>query len=186
MDVIEDTERVRVEIHWAGGHQNLWETIRPVARLEQLSYYPDLCQRIRQLTQQHLDAGQIAKQLNHEGWRPPKRSVQFKQQGIAALIRRLGLRSPRAQDRHRPVLDEHQWWLQDLARELGMPDVTLYNWMHRGWVQGHRQAEESNRWILWADEAEVERLRQWRAEPTGRKAHLRWVEKATGKAATSG
>ena len=186
VEVIEDTERVQVEIEWAGGHQSLGETIRPVARFEQLSYYPDLCQRIGQLTEQKLDAGQIAKKLNHEGWRPPKRSQQFNPQGIAVLIRRLGLRSRQVHGNHRPVLGENEWWLQDLAQKLDMPDVTLYDWMRRGWVQALRQAEDGKRWILWADEEELARLRQWRAEPAGHKAHRRWVKKVTDKAGTSG
>ena len=186
VEVIDDSERVRVEIEWAGGHPSQWETIRPVARLEQLSYYPDLCQRIRQLTEKKLDAGQIAKQLNHEGWRPPKRSLQFNQQGIAVLLRRLGLRSLQVHGNHWPVLGEHEWWLQDLARELDMPEVTLYNWMRRGWVRGLRQVEDSKRWVLWADKPELERLQKWRAEPAGRKAHRRWVKKVTDKVGTVG
>ena len=186
LEVIDNSERVRLEMHWTGGRQSTWETRRPVARYEQLSYYPDLCQRIGQLTEQKLDAGQIAKKLNHEGWRPPKRSQQFNPQGIAVLIRRLGLRSRQVHGNHRPVLGENEWWLQDLAQKLDMPDVTLYDWMRRGWVQALRQAEDGKRWILWADEEELARLRQWRAEPAGHKAHRRWVKKVTDKAGTSG
>ena len=36
------TERVSIEIHWSGGHKTSTNLIRPVAKLEQLSYYPEL------------------------------------------------------------------------------------------------------------------------------------------------
>ena len=180
--VIDDTEQVHIEIHWAGGHKSQLETRRPVARLEQLSYYPDLCDRIGQLTAQDLDPGRIAAELNQEGWLPPKRRQSFGRQGVIALMKRLGLWSRRRHACNQHTLNQHEWWLQDLARELNMPDVTLYSWLRRGWVQGRRHTDDSNRWVLWADEQEVARLRQRREEPPGRQNHHRWIEKAKGKA----
>ncbi|MEU2874537.1 recombinase family protein [Streptomyces olivoreticuli] len=38
--VIGDSERVTVQITWAGGHETDGEVARPVARLDQLSYFP--------------------------------------------------------------------------------------------------------------------------------------------------
>jgi hypothetical protein len=35
-----DSELVDVVISWAGGHQTTGRAVRPVARLDQLSYYP--------------------------------------------------------------------------------------------------------------------------------------------------
>jgi len=181
IEVIDDTERMRLEIHWVGGRHSQWETRRPVARFEQLSYYPQLCDRLRQLAAQNLDPGQIAQQLNHEGWRPPKRRRRFARQSVAALMRRLQLRFPRSHGPDRRPLGEHEWWLPDLARALDMPEITLYCWVRRGWVQGHLHAEGSHRWVLWADEAELARLRQQRAQPPGRPNHLHWLEKAKGQ-----
>jgi hypothetical protein len=46
------SERVAVDIGWAGGHTTHGQTIRPVARLDQLSSYPQLLERVRQLAEQ--------------------------------------------------------------------------------------------------------------------------------------
>ncbi|WP_432043725.1 hypothetical protein [Streptomyces cadmiisoli] len=49
-------ERVKVTIVWAGGTTTAGEVIRPVQRLEQLSYYPHLTDRIRELAGQGIVA----------------------------------------------------------------------------------------------------------------------------------
>ena len=46
------TERVQATVTWAGGHQTYAALSRPVARIDQLSYYPALTQRIRALAGQ--------------------------------------------------------------------------------------------------------------------------------------
>jgi hypothetical protein len=43
------TERVHATVTWAGGQQTHADLLRPVARIDQLSYYPALMQRIRAL-----------------------------------------------------------------------------------------------------------------------------------------
>jgi hypothetical protein len=45
--VVDDTEKVNVELHWAGGHRTRARLVRSVARLEQLSDYPQLKTRQR-------------------------------------------------------------------------------------------------------------------------------------------
>ena len=56
------SERVRVTIHWIGGSQTAGELVRPVARLTQLSTYPQLCERIRTLAGEGRSAVAIAAQ----------------------------------------------------------------------------------------------------------------------------
>jgi DNA invertase Pin-like site-specific DNA recombinase len=46
IEVIGTSERVRVQIVWAGGHHSDAIVVRPVARLTQLSYYPQLAARV--------------------------------------------------------------------------------------------------------------------------------------------
>ena len=53
------------------------EMVRPVARLEQLSYYRQLCERVTSLAEAGVSAAQIAESLNTEGFRPPKRRDRF-------------------------------------------------------------------------------------------------------------
>jgi hypothetical protein len=57
-----------------------------------------------------------------------------------------------------------------------MPTVTLFTWIRRGWVAAHQQEQPPHRWILWADPAEVERLRERHQRPPGYYTRRRWVE----------
>jgi hypothetical protein len=169
-----ESERVRVTIDWIGGSRTEAETVRPVARLEQLSYYPQLCERVRQLAAEGLPAGAIAERLNAEGYRPPKRHEHFGPQGVLDLLQSLGLCTKRSRRQQPPAMAEHEWGLRDLAQAIGMPHVTLYNWLHRGWVQARREEQPPHRWILWADEAERDRLRQRHQRSLGEEAHQTW------------
>jgi DNA invertase Pin-like site-specific DNA recombinase len=70
-----DSELVDVTITWAGGHQTTGRAVRPVARLDQLSYYPALLARVTELAAAGRSSRQIAGALNAEGFRPPKRTA---------------------------------------------------------------------------------------------------------------
>lgn len=164
-----DSEQVRLTLEWVGGLRTAETMVRPVATFAQLSYYPQLCERVRALLSEGMTAEEIAQRLNEEGYRPPKRSETFGRQGVTSLVQQLGLNLERSRSLHRDGLGEHEWWVPSLARELGMPDVTLYDWMRRGWVKFWKQEEAPHRSIVWADEAEVERLRSKRSARTGRK-----------------
>jgi hypothetical protein len=74
-----------------------------------------------------------------------------------------------------PVLGPHQWWLSDLARELGMSRITLYSWVERGWVTAHRQPERPRIWVITADPAEIARLRALHHAPRGQHQRQPWL-----------
>ena len=179
-----DSERVHVRIHWAGGLQTAGEVIRPVARLAQLSTYPTLCARVQTLASDGLTAMAIAQRLNAEGFHPPKRREQFGRQGVTDLLRQLGHDVPRSRSASRAGLGPQEWWLPELARTLQLPEVTLYNWVRRGWVRAHQLAQPTRRWILWADATELARLRAQRRRPVAPTAHQRWGERATASPST--
>ncbi len=172
-----ESERVRVRIDWVGGAQTEGEMVRPVARLEQLSYYPQLCERVRELAAEGLSAGAIAERLNADGYRPPKRRAHFDPQGVLDLLQSLGAGTKRSRRTSSPDLAEHEWGLRELAQAIGMPHVTLYNWLHRGWVTARREEQAPHRWIIWADDAEVDRLRQRHQRALDEEAHHRWCAK---------
>jgi hypothetical protein len=165
IDIQGESERVDVTITWVGGECNQHILIRPVGKLTQLSYYPQLCQRVRDLAAQGWDVQSIAQQLNEEGYRPPKRHETFGRSGVQELLRRLGLTQQRSRSQDRTGLAEHEWWLPELAQALDMPATTLSSWIGRGWVKARKQQASLGRWIVWADEAELERLRQRHARP---------------------
>ncbi len=153
-----ETEWVEATIHWAGGQRTYTRLRRPVARLEQLSTHRDLVARIRGLKGQGLTSPQIAEQLNSEGWRPAKRRETFNREMVRTLTSRDGLTQVHRRRGDLPALGADEHWLPDLAKHLAMPEVTLYNWLTRGWVKGRQLGGAQGRWVVLADDAERKRL----------------------------
>ncbi len=178
LTVIGDSERVTAQVTWAGGHRTRGELARPVARLDQLSYCPQLAARARALAAAGHSARAIAKILNAEGFRPPKRREHFAAQGVRRLLQELGCVSRQEQTLRRgaPSLGPHQWWLTDLAREIGVPRVTLFGWITRGWVTAHQQHDARRSWVVHADPAEVEWLRRLHQQSRGHRPRQAWLD----------
>ena len=171
------SELVNVTITWAGGHQTTGCAVRPVARLDQLSYYPRLCQRVTELAAQGRTTRQIADQLNNDGLRPPKRTNRFGPGQVLDLLNHHGIRpQPRT---GRPTslgeLEPDEWSVSELAATLQMPTATIYNWIYRGWVTAHHPTN-SQSWIITADPAEITRLRDLHARPAGYYTRQRWTQ----------
>ena len=175
--VLGSSEKVDVEVTWAGGHRTAAQITRPVACLTQLSYYPQLAARARELADSGCTIAQIAGRLNAEGFRPPKRSPVFTPNAVSDLLRIAGTQRPRIPaSRNRPALAQHEWWLRDLATHLGMSEVTLDSWVRRGWAAGYLHPHTSLR-VVRADPAEVERLRALHHVPRGQHNHRSRLEK---------
>jgi DNA invertase Pin-like site-specific DNA recombinase len=174
------SERVAVEIGWAGGHTTHAETVRPVARLDQLSCYPQLLERVRQLAEQGHRAQAIANRLHAEGFRPAKGRQRIGISAITQLLHQLGY--PQASTRQRiapPPGEEpgpHEWWLDDLAAELAMPPITLHSWIRRGWIHARQESRRPHRWIIHADGDQLAELRQRRSRPPGWYTRRRWAD----------
>jgi hypothetical protein len=173
--VLGTSEKVDVEVTWAGGHRTAAQITRPVACLTQLSYYPQLAARARELAHGGFTIAQIAGRLNAEGFRPPKRSPLFTPNAVSDLLRALGIQRSRIPaGRNRPALDQHEWWLRDLAAHLGMPEVTLDHWVRRGWAVGYLHPQARLR-VVRAGPAEVERLRALHQVPRGQHNRRPWL-----------
>lgn len=175
--VVGDSELVDVTITWAGGHQTRGQAVRPVARLDQLSYYPRLLERATGLAEQGSTNRQIAETLNREGFRPPKRTTTFGPTQIHTLLNRHGITTPprRARPLTQTDLGPDEWTVPDLAATLEMPIATVYNWIYRGWITA-RHVPNDKHWIITADAAELQRLRDRRARPPGYYTRARWSE----------
>jgi Recombinase/Recombinase zinc beta ribbon domain len=178
--VLGTSERVAVEIGWAGGQTTHAETVRPVARLEQLSCYPLLLERVRQLAEQGHRAKAIADRLHAEGFRPAKGRERIGVSAITQLLHQLGFPRAFTRDRIVPPPGEepgpHEWWLDDLAAELGMPPITLHGWIRRGWVHARQESRRPHRWIIHADGDQLAELRQRRSRPPGWYTRRRWTD----------
>ncbi len=182
MAVAGTSELVDVTITWAGGHQTTGQAVRPVARLDQLSYYPALLARVTELAEAGCTTRQIAGILNTEGFRPPKRTSRFRPDQVRILLNQHDLRT--RQQRGRPAalasLAPGQWSVPGLAAALGMPTATVYNWIYRGWITA-QHAPASKCWIITADAAEMQQLRERRDRPAGFYTRARWNQPANGQ-----
>src|SRR5712675_731590 len=176
VSVAGDSELVDVTITWAGGHQTSGQAVRPVARLDQLSYFPALLDRVTGLAGTGRNSRQIAGILNAEGYRPPKRTDRFTAGQVRTLISQHGIRAPQ---KGRPAvltgLAPGEWSVPGLAAELGMPAVTIYNWIYRGWITA-RHAPGTRNLIITADEEQMRQLRERRARPPGFYTRARWAQ----------
>jgi DNA invertase Pin-like site-specific DNA recombinase len=175
VNVAGDSELAGVTITWAGGHQTAGQAVRPVARLDQLSYYPALLARVTGLAAAGRNSRQIADVLNAEGFRPPKRTSRFSDGQVRTLISQRGIRS---QAKGRPAaltsLAPGEWSVPGLSAELGMPTASIYNWIYRGWITA-RHAPGTRNWIITADDEQIRQLRERRARPPGFYTRARWA-----------
>ncbi|HYZ34599.1 MAG TPA: recombinase family protein [Crenalkalicoccus sp.] len=166
-----ESERVAVECHWAGGQRTQHDLRRPVARLTQLSEHGALLLRTRDLHEAGQKAPAIATALNAEGWLPPKRRLTFTTEMVRGLLRRQGIlafqrRSPASRLRQRETTE---LTIPEAAARLGMPENTLYRWMRRGLVSARKvQVLGHGLWLIRADQAELNRLRQRREQGAAR------------------
>jgi hypothetical protein len=163
------TDRVDVELRWAGGFVSRHTLYRPVQTYEQLSNYDELVRRIDALHAERMTLSEIAATLNAEGFHPPKRSPRFTKGILSCFQRERGVRTgllPQS------VTNEHhlqanEWWLADLAAKLSMPIATLHRWQRVGWLSSRKIEAAGGRWAIYADADELLRLRQLRNAPRG-------------------
>lgn len=174
----------KVKVHVACGHRTTAQISRPVASLTQLSYYPQLAERARELAHAGLTYAQIAAQLTSEGFPPPKRCEAFTSAAVSDLLRAAGAQLPRSPAR-RPRLAKHEWWLRDLAAHLGMSHITLDSWVRRGWAAGYLHPA-IKRIVVRADPAEVERLRILHQAPRGQHVRRLWLKNQEASINTAG
>ena len=156
------SELNEVMIVWQGGMATKHEVARPVGSFEQLKDYRKLTERICELHAAGLHHFQIADALNREGFSPPRRRGVFTKGCIGDLIRRLGLTGELFRTNQ---LRQNEWWIPDLARELGVIAVKIHYWVKQGWIH-HRRTPSGKHLILWADQDELRRLRKLAGKKT--------------------
>ena len=150
-----DAENVVVRIRWIGGTSNEHVLRRPISRYERLTSFP----RMRKLVEAAVAAGetttQIAECLDQEGFRPPSsRADRFTPERARDLVYRLGL-SQRRRPNESLAVDE--WWIRDLADELGVGYNRFKEWAKKGYVHSRRIGSRKHL-VIWADAEERERL----------------------------
>ena len=151
------SERVDVELRWAGGLIESHTLSRPVKRYDLQADYPRLVERLRASCVEKLTAAEIASRLNAEGFRPPKRAERFTRAMVQRLLWHLDL------DRREPHgslagLGRDEYRPGSLARRLGISRDTVRRWLRAGWLTTRRDADGHH--VIWADASELRRLRE--------------------------
>ena len=174
-----ESEKVDVVFRWAGGHETSTTLIRPVGRLDQLSYYNELLNRVVALKNQKKDLRTIAGILNEEGWRPAKRRNTFNNYMVQSLLSRRGLRGSnkkRVSDNIEKKKDE--WTLYEFSHKLGMPQATVYAWIRKGKLEARQTWIGRNSfWLIKADKAEISRVQALRKQPKKWSKHINTFQK---------
>jgi len=160
LNIMGDTEQTEITVTWAGGFTSCHQLSRTVISYSQRSDLDQLIDRIIQLRQAGLSLKQVAKQLNQAGV-SSLRGRPFTNYMVSKLLVQRGHYLPPARKRPESVaLSEHEWWAPDLAETLEMPRTSLMHWHNKGWVRGRKLPGLRGRLILWADNAEIDRLKQ--------------------------
>jgi DNA invertase Pin-like site-specific DNA recombinase len=152
----QSTELTEVTITWKGGLTTQHQVARPVGSFEQLKDFPRLKERLKQLHREGLHRGPIAAKLNAEGFVPPHRRGVFTELGVGALMRDLGLLGEMFRD---DMLQDNEWWIPNLARQLGVIQQKIHYWIKQGWIH-FRRTPSGKHLIVWADKDEIRRLKR--------------------------
>ncbi|WP_342267702.1 zinc ribbon domain-containing protein [Candidatus Tisiphia endosymbiont of Empis tessellata] len=168
------TEKVLVEIDWAGGYKTNSNLVRPVAKLEQLSYYDELLELVSNLKNQDMTLQQIADILNQQGWRPAKRLNIFNKNIVSSLLIRSGATANK--QKILPVeinRRQNEFTFRELSQKINVPGSTLYSWMKKNELKVRKVHDISQRWIwlITADKQEIKRLILLREQPKQRIYH---------------
>ena len=164
-----NTERTEITLTWAGGFTSRRQHNRSVISYSQLSNLDELLARIVELKETCATLGEVADQINKEGYCSLRRRT-FTGAMISRLLVKQGIHSPRKLLPPEGVLQENEWWIGNLAKRLGMPKTSLDHWRKSGWIKGRKLPGLRGRWIIWADATEVTRLEKLRA------ARRRWSD----------
>lgn len=162
-----NTEKVHVCIHWKGGCRSEANFNRPVAKLEQLSYYQKLIDRVADLHKDGNSQTDIADILNEEKWQSAKQRSLFNAQMVRTLLLRKGLVSKKKKRSHNALRDENELTFSELSEKTGIPEPTLYKWMRDGKLTARKDTTVSHNgvWFIKADKSEIKRLLEYRNRP---------------------
>jgi DNA invertase Pin-like site-specific DNA recombinase len=135
VDMGEEGDRVRVTLTWVGGQTSEHSVVRPVLTYEQMTDFDRLLARIRELRDLGLSFPAIAERLNAEGFHPVKQATQFHEAIVWRILRRRSPSPRPVTEKWRGELRKDEWFVAELAGELGLPKKTLLCWLRRGWVR---------------------------------------------------
>ena len=160
--VLNNSERVRLRLHWAGGFESCHDIARPVSLFRQLDSYDDLIERTLSLALLGHSNPEIAVILAEEKFVSPRSLEPVSRHMVQKL-----LESPQCVKQLRdPELLPNHWRAADLTAEVGIPEKRLKDWVTRGWATAI-QRPHGRTWVIYADPNELHRLQQLATRQTG-------------------
>lgn len=151
VEVIGQSERVRVTIRWSGGYESHHEIIKSVGKFERLESSTEIRRELIEMKRQGKTHQQVADALNASDYRSTL-GGQYTGPIISGLCKKFRAEGVQLDESK----DGPRWTLHSLAKELGLNKATLSTWRRRDWVHA---TKESERWTLWADDEDLKRLR---------------------------
>jgi hypothetical protein len=108
-------------------------------------------------------ADAIAVVLNREGYHVARGDT-FTGARVQQLLAKFGQTGvpPGVRDA-RDLPGAGECWLPELAKRLGVKPIIVHRWRWSGWLHARQLRGENGRWVVWANAAEVTRLRGLRA-----------------------
>jgi hypothetical protein len=171
------SEQVQVRITWAGGGQTEDVLGRPIARDRDRSDYARLGARVQDLTYAGWSLQAIASQLETDGF--PALHIRSGQGWSGARVQtlrhQLGLGNTHRHGSSREALGPDEWWARELAGQLGISRHSRLYWIEHGLVRARKESGGWQRWIVWADAKEMERLQAYRDRDIGAEHRRRWT-----------
>lgn len=157
-----NTEKIDVVVHWRGSGESRHIAFQGTHHYEQLEDFDQLRDRIRVLRSEGRTAQEIAEALNSEKYRP-SRGQAFSAHRVRHLVVQWGLTDAPPGAGAGGLPGPSEWWLPDLARELGVAPLVIHQWRWYQWVHVRQLPGKNGRVIVWADPTELTRLRRLRA-----------------------
>src|SRR5262249_29541842 len=150
-------------------------------RYQDRSDYARLGARVQELTHAGWSLDAIAHQLDLDGYPPLRSRPQgWSRAGVQTLRRQLGLGTTHRRGCSREALFPDEWWVRELASQLAVSHNSLCYWIEHGLVRARKESGGWHRWIVWADAAELERLRACRHRDVAAEHRCRWTAVYTG------
>lgn len=170
-----ERDREQLHAHWkrlleragyeADRAKRQYDAVDPENRLvaRALERQEKLRARMLELRGDGRTADAIAAALNREGYHVARGDA-FSGARVHQLLAKFGQTGvpPGVRDAS-DLPGAGECWLPELAKRLGVKPIIVHRWRWSGWLHARQLRGENGRWVVWANAAEVTRLRGLRA-----------------------